>query len=87
MIQNPDLPISVVLPGVYVYLSLIGIAPTQAPTRVLFLSYKTSAGVAQAGTLFPKSQRRRCNRAVRHRIGPTSLLSSVLRTGRRNCWS
>jgi hypothetical protein len=32
MIQNPDLPISVVLPGVYVYLSLIGIAPTQAPT-------------------------------------------------------
>ena len=52
MIQNPDLPISVVLPGVYVYLSLIGIAPTQAPTRVLFLSYKTSAGVAQAGTLF-----------------------------------
>ena len=52
MITNPDLPISVQLPGVYVYLSLIGAAPVQAPLRVLFLSYKTSAGTAQAGTLF-----------------------------------
>lgn len=52
MITNPDLPISVQLPGVYVYLSLVGAAPTQAPTRVLFLSYKTSAGTAAAGTLF-----------------------------------
>jgi Mu-like prophage tail sheath protein gpL len=52
VITNPDLPISVQLPGVYVYLSLIGAAPVQAPLRVLFLSYKTSAGTAQAGTLF-----------------------------------
>ena len=52
MITNPDLPISVQLPGVYVYLSLIGAAPTLAPLRVLFLSYKTSAGTAPAGTLF-----------------------------------
>lgn len=52
MITNPDLPISVQLPGVYVYLSLIGAAPVQAPLRVLFLSHKTSAGTAQAGTLF-----------------------------------
>ena len=52
MITNPDLPISVQLPGVFVYLSLIGAAPTQAPLRVLFLSYKTSAGTAASGTLF-----------------------------------
>jgi len=48
---NPDLPISVQLPGVYVYLNLIGAAPAPAPTRVLFLGYKTSSGVANAGTL------------------------------------
>lgn len=52
MITNPDLPISVQIPGVFVYLSLIGAAPTQAPLRVLFLSYKTSAGTAASGTLF-----------------------------------
>jgi phage tail sheath gpL-like len=40
------------IPGVFVYLSLIGAAPTQAPLRVLFLSYKTSAGTAASGTLF-----------------------------------
>ena len=51
MITNPDLPISVQLPGVYVYLSLIGAAPVQAPLRVLFLSHKTSAGTAQAGKI------------------------------------
>lgn len=48
--QNPDLPISYQVPGVYVFLSRAGAAPPATARRILFLGYKTSAGSAPAGT-------------------------------------
>jgi len=48
--QNPDLPVSYQVPGVYVFLSRAGAAPPATNRRVLFLGYKTSAGTAPAGT-------------------------------------
>lgn len=48
--QNPDLPISYQVPGVYVFLSRAGAAPSATNRRLLLLGYKTSAGAAPAGT-------------------------------------
>ena len=48
---NPDLPSSYQVPGVYVYSSKAGSAPSASNRRVLLLGYKTSAGSAQAGSL------------------------------------
>lgn len=48
---NPDLPSSYQVPGVYVYSSKAGSAPSASNRRVLLLGYKTSAGTAQAGSI------------------------------------
>lgn len=50
--QNPDLPISYQVPGVYAFLSRAGAVPPATNRRVLMLAYKTSAGATPAGTLF-----------------------------------
>ncbi len=47
---NPDLPVSYQVPGVYVFEGRAGSAPNATNRRVLFLGYKTSAGIAPAGT-------------------------------------
>lgn len=48
--QNPSLPISYQVPGVYVFLSRAGAAPPVSSNRVLLLGYKTSAGLKPAGS-------------------------------------
>jgi phage tail sheath gpL-like len=48
--QNPDLPISYQVPGVYAFLSRAGAAPPAINRRLLILAYKTSAGQQPAGT-------------------------------------
>ena len=48
--QNPDLPVSWGVPGVYVFESRAGAAPNANNRRVLLLGYKTSAGTQPAGT-------------------------------------
>lgn len=45
---NPDLPSTYAVPGVYGAISTQGSGPVGPNRRVLFLSYKTSAGIAQA---------------------------------------
>lgn len=45
--QNPFLPFSYLVPGVYMYLNLNSTGPTQANRRALILGYKLSTGTAQ----------------------------------------
>lgn len=52
MILNPDLPSSVWLPGVYVYLDLTGQSGNTDTKRVMLLGYKTSAGTGSAAIPF-----------------------------------
>lgn len=46
---NPDLPASYQVPGVYVYQSRAGAAPSANNRRVVLLGYKRSTGTAPAG--------------------------------------
>lgn len=47
---NQDLPLSYQVPGVYVYQSRAGAAPSATNRRVLLLGYKTSSGSALPGS-------------------------------------